>query len=56
MKVLNAKRQGIPQSRPRTYVVAIHGSCYAQPFEFPEDAVSRRAKRNQIQSDNKAIK
>lgn len=36
MKVLNTKDFGIPQSRPRVYIVAIHESAYRHKFKWPK--------------------
>jgi site-specific DNA-cytosine methylase len=33
---LNTKQHGLPQSRPRIYVVAIQGQCVAHRFNFPK--------------------
>ena len=34
--LLNAEEHGIPQSRPRVYLVAILKNCIARPFQFPD--------------------
>ena len=34
-QIMNTKDHGIPQSRPRWYLVAIEGKSYVHPFEFP---------------------
>ena len=34
--LLNTEEHGIPQSRPRVYLVAILKNCIARPFQFPD--------------------
>ena len=36
MKVLNTKEHGVPQSRPRVYIVAIHEKVLRHKFKFPK--------------------
>eukprot|EP00438_Fugacium_kawagutii_P029611 Skav235425 [mRNA] locus=scaffold924:581231:582244:+ [translate_table: standard] len=36
MKVLNTLEYGIPQSRPRVYIVAIHEDAMQYPFKWPK--------------------
>ena len=39
-EVIDTKKHGIPQSRPRFYVVAVRQSCVEVPFEYPRPTSS----------------
>ena len=36
-RILDTRKQGIPQSRPRFYLVGIQRRAMAHQFDFPED-------------------
>ena len=54
--LLNTEEHGIPQSRPRVYLVALLKNCIARPFQFPDPVNYQSSLKRFLAKDHGAKK